>query len=392
MIEKWEIAPGRVHCVMRDAGANIKKALFLSDLNNLDCFAHQLQLVVKAGVTTQKSVSDLLTKCRSIATHFNHSAAAQEEFQERLNVPQLSVVQDVATRWNSSLHMLERTSQMKEAVCLYSANNNKIKPLSASDDDLLKKCVSLLKPFDDVTKDISAESSCVSETIPFVSTLKVMLSSTTEDDQGVKSMKASLLAELKSRFDRLQYNELYAISIILDPRYKGKFLEQHVQQKCISSLGHMCEKQKMMNQEGRKSREDTEQARKKQRLEETDEQCSSRSVSDTMSALLSSESDNEESDQANKETTEMIEKYLKLKRIPTSEDPLLWWSSNKDLFPELAELARSYLACSSSSVASERLFSGAGMIYDEKRSRLAPERAQKLLFLKHNLPIIDFKY
>ena len=96
----------------------------------------------------------------------------------------------------------------------------------------------------------------------------------------------------------------------------------------------MCEKQKMMIQDGRK--------RKKQRLEETDEQCSSRSVSDTMSALLSSESDNEESDQANKETTTMIEKYLKLKRIPTSEDPLLWWSSNKDLFPELAELARSY--------------------------------------------------
>ena len=136
----------------------------------------------------------------------------------------------------------------------------------------------------------------------------------------------------------------------------------------------MCEKQKMMIQDGRKSREDTEQARKKQRLEETDEQCSSRSVSDTMSALLSSESDNEESDQANKETTAMIEKYLKLKRIPTSEDPLLWWSSNKDLFPELAELARSYLACPSSRVASERLFSGAGMIYDEKRSRLAPER------------------
>ena len=135
--------------------------------------------------------SDLLTKCRPIATYFNHLAASQEELKkilERLNVPQLSVVQDVATRWNSSLHMLERTSQMKEAVCLYSANNNKIKPLSASDDELLKKCVSLLKPFDDVTKNISAASSCVSETIPLVSTLKVMLSSTTEDDQGVKNL------------------------------------------------------------------------------------------------------------------------------------------------------------------------------------------------------------
>jgi hypothetical protein len=53
-------------------------------------------------------------------------------------------------------------------------------------------------------------------------------------------------------------------------------------------------------------------------------------------------------------------------------------------------LARSYIACSPSSAASENLFSGAGLIYDEKRTKLTPERAEKLLFLKFNLPVIKF--
>ena len=39
---------------------------------------------------------------------------------------------------------------------------------------------------------------------------------------------------------------------------------------------------------------------------------------------------------------------------------------NLEKYPELAQLARSYIACSPSSAASERLFSDAGLINDEK--------------------------
>ena len=44
------------------------------------------------------------------------------------------------------------------------------------------------------------------------------------------------------------------------------------------------------------------------------------------------------------------------------------------------------------SVSSERLFSGAGKIYDLKRNRLAPERAEILLFIKNNLKLTGGKY
>jgi hypothetical protein len=53
---------------------------------------------------------------------------------------------------------------------------------------------------------------------------------------------------------------------------------------------------------------------------------------------------------------------------------------------------RQYLSAPPSSVASEQLFSGAGLVYEEHRNRLRGEKAAKLLFVKYNLPLINFEY
>ena len=82
-----------------------------------------------------------------------------------------------------------------------------------------------------------------------------------------------------------------------------------------------------------------------------------------------------------------IDKYL--------SEPLLQfhksncWAENKERFPALAKVAQRYLNAPPTSVPSERLFYGAGDIYSylDKRNRLAPERAETLLFIKNN-----FKY
>ena len=62
-----------------------------------------------------------------------------------------------------------------------------------------------------------------------------------------------------------------------------------------------------------------------------------------------------------------------------------WQATNKQRFPSLSKIARQYLCAPPTSVASERLFSGAGDVYDDKRSKLAPENAEMLLFIKNNL-------
>lgn len=83
-----------------------------------------------------------------------------------------------------------------------------------------------------------------------------------------------------------------------------------------------------------------------------------------------------------------IQTYLSQKTIASSESPYTYWMKNKLLFPTLAATAAKFLCAPSTSVDSERLFSAASNIIDTKRNRLGGERAEMLIFLKKNLPLV----
>ena len=68
-------------------------------------------------------------------------------------------------------------------------------------------------------------------------------------------------------------------------------------------------------------------------------------------------------------------------------NPLDWWKKWGSKFPNLAQLARRYLAMPATSAPVERLFSVAGLVATAKRSRLAPSTVSLLVFLHEALPI-----
>ena len=51
-------------------------------------------------------------------------------------------------------------------------------------------------------------------------------------------------------------------------------------------------------------------------------------------------------------------------------DPLMYRKEHVDIFPVLAQIARVYLSVQWTSVPSERLFSSAGLVISNRRSRL----------------------
>ena len=73
-------------------------------------------------------------------------------------------------------------------------------------------------------------------------------------------------------------------------------------------------------------------------------------------------------------------------------DPLLYWKQNEQSKPILAKVAHQFFCAPPGSVPSERLFSTAGDIADDKRNRLLPDKAEMLLFLNKNLRLLNFEY
>nr|CAD2197190.1 unnamed protein product [Meloidogyne enterolobii] len=62
------------------------------------------------------------------------------------------------------------------------------------------------------------------------------------------------------------------------------------------------------------------------------------------------------------------------------------------LMPLLTKLSHRYFSAPATSSESERLFSTAGLVVSNLRTRLLPDNVEKLLFLHNNLKIYDYKY
>ena len=61
-----------------------------------------------------------------------------------------------------------------------------------------------------------------------------------------------------------------------------------------------------------------------------------------------------------------------------------WWKIHKKNFPHLFKVFQKYIHIPATSVPSERMFSLAGNIITEKRTRLLPRNMNILTFLHHN--------
>ncbi|CAB5131700.1 unnamed protein product [Rhizophagus irregularis] len=83
-----------------------------------------------------------------------------------------------------------------------------------------------------------------------------------------------------------------------------------------------------------------------------------------------------------------VANYLALPKIHHDDCPLTWWKTNKTRFPVLSKLARKYLAIPATSTPSERLFSEAGNVMTIKRTQLAPNMLENLVFCKKNWRLV----
>ena len=114
--------------------------------------------------------------------------------------------------------MLKSLLEQKRALCAYTADFELPSTLTVHEWKLVENMISVLDPFDELTKTISSSTAAAADVIPSVRALTRLLEKTTETDHGVKTAKATLLEAVKRRFSDIESERLYTIATLLDPR------------------------------------------------------------------------------------------------------------------------------------------------------------------------------
>lgn len=147
-----------------------------------------------------------------------------------MEYPELKLKNDVVTRWNSTYDMLERITKIKEPLLSAIAVTNFTQTLTSQDFKIFDWCCKILKPFKDVTEELSAEKGVtVSKVILFSrlllihiskieSDLKLRNSSQSPIEIEVYNMCVKISRELLNRFQNTEDNIIWADST--DPRFK----------------------------------------------------------------------------------------------------------------------------------------------------------------------------
>ena len=390
-LKKWSIitaatntttATSRVHVFLRDNGKNMVTGLRDAGVLSLSCLSHTFQLSVNRGLKSQRAVMDLTAIGRSIVGHFSHSVKAKDKLKEIQstipNMPAHNLLQDVSTRWNSTYYMLERLVEQKKSLVLYAADTTIDLPTNAQW-TLMERVVALLAPIERATRDVSADSSCVSDVIPMVIGVKRALAMVT-DDSGVQTMKKEIIDDITSRFDDINTQPLYVVATMVDPRYRGRLFQPAdlaVATGWLTDEAERCPPPPPATETSTPVQSSSEPPAKRQRTEV-------RSPLDLLDDVLQA------SDESDDELTAAgeVAKYLRETNIPRTDCPLAWWKINSSTYPRLSQVAKRFLSAPSTSVPSERLFSSAGDLYSDTRNRLAPERAEMLLFIKKNISLL----
>ncbi|XP_045540850.1 E3 SUMO-protein ligase ZBED1 [Papilio machaon] len=279
------------------------------------------------------------------------------------------LVGDVSTRWNSQLFMIERFVLMSSTIGSILINHpNAPQMLQANEIVVLKEIGKVLKPFHNVTEEMSAEKYVTaSKAIPIIKCLRTLLDAIPITSDLANQLKYSLQTELNKRFENIQKVHLFSVATFLDPRFKKIHLDEPLSLSKTINYTNRCLSINTRNDDTlavthSESSLSLEVANDGQDIWQVHQQ--------KIMAAHTSMTKNSE-----------LDLYIAAPLSNLKMDPLDLWRSSEGTFPRLTALALKHLSVMATSAPAERLFSKAGNIVRKTRNRILGKRLPKLLFL-----------
>ncbi|XP_037825370.1 zinc finger BED domain-containing protein 4-like [Lucilia sericata] len=261
---------------------------------------------------------------------------------------------------------MERLLKIKDSIILY-LNNYEQLSITLDDWKIMEKCVNILKPFEEVTRELSSSTISISSVIPLIHILTSKLNKEKSLESGppyVAKIIETLMYELNFRFSDLRQTPIFSISTYLDPRYKLKFFGEDDKNKIRSELVKLIHQNYSDVEVCNSSTKITE----KTTLIANDNDAGPHNASSQIQADIEMFLNEDSSDIEYEvdeiltvsEINEILKEYDKERKVHISQDPLLWWKKNCLKYKILVPVVRQFLSTPPGSVPSEQLFSGAG--------------------------------
>uniref|UniRef100_A0A7M4FBM7 BED-type domain-containing protein n=1 Tax=Crocodylus porosus TaxID=8502 RepID=A0A7M4FBM7_CROPO len=398
MVQGWLVGQGELTrgFMVTDNGANMVKAVCDANFVGICCVAHRFHLIVRdalegdrAAGGSASTTSKLISKCRKLAGYFHQSIKGGKMLQEKqaeLSIPQHKIMLDVETRWSSTYLMLERLVEQQKAIHEMALLEELgiSGPLHKMEWDTISQILVVLKPFLEATESLSAGDALLSQVIPVVKELENRM----EKFQGidapgwgrplspdVQALVRRMKEGIRRWLDPLRSSTVHVLAAMCDPRVKGSVCSSQTLDHWTEVLVNRVREAEGQRQgdvdEGdplsRASTPATSQPPPPQPLP---------MWAKGVASMLGSRGTRPHHQAGSAEASVTI--YLDEDVEPLDCDPLAYWATRSQMWPDLATVAREHLSCPPASVPSERVFSIAGDVVTPHRTCLDPGLVEQL--------------
>ncbi|XP_064472449.1 zinc finger BED domain-containing protein 4-like [Ornithodoros turicata] len=283
-----------------------------------------------------REIINVQAKVKAIVRFFKQSAhglAKLQSMQQQMGAPMLKLKQDVPTRWNSTYEMFSRLITLKEAIqSTLAILDSGVESLSQSEWHIVEKSCDILKPFLEVTTEMSSEKAVTASKVILLSNALMAHVGNAAKDESLPETCAKMVQvldeQMKKRFSDVEAVKILAEATFLDPRFKRHGFRKEVTFRNAYRW--------LTQQANSVEVAECDQSRFQLSAQEANQDSPSiwQTFDTTVSSLVNP---------ANPTAAGIreLDKYLQEPMIPRKTNPILWWKERRHVYPRLFEIMKS---------------------------------------------------